>query len=350
MSRNTEASQLLRWRMSSHLLLEPSGAIGTTINQMLAVQSQDLAAGRYALAQRAGPNYSREDINSHFNNGVLVRAWTMRGTLHICAAEDFHWLMKATRDRTLAALATQRRNLGITNQDIELAERYIVEHLKLHASANRTELGRRLHEHGVNVDGQRAYHLLMAVVLNGLICLGPIPPASGITAQDFVLAENWIHHPRTVQYPIPELVLRYLLGHAPASARDASWYTGQTLTSIRRAIAELGDRLLVVARDERGEELFATTSQVEQWDAQEHHDVALPLRLLGPFDEYYLSYSDRSRVADDELRAQIGPGSNGMVKAFWLRAGRAENLWNANAAPTDSIGAALHQRYLSFRS
>ena len=73
-------------------------------------------------------------------------------------------------------------------------------------------------------------------------------------------------------------------------------------------------------------------------------------RLLGPFDEYYLSYADRSLVADERMRRQIAPGANGMFLPFWLRHGRAEAVWNAQAAPTDRIGAALHERYLAFRS
>lgn len=349
MSKN-EASRLLRWRMQSQLLWNPEGSISGAIHQMLAVQSQDLAAGRYAVAQRASEHVTRDDINDQFNAGILVRAWTMRGTLHICAAEDLHWLISATRDRTSAALATQRRKLELTTAEIARAETFIVEFLEQHGSAGRAELLAYLGGNGVNVDGQRGYHLLMAAVLNGLICLGPIPAGSGISAQDFVLAATWISQPRAISHPLQELVLRYLNGHAPATARDAAWYTGQTLTSIKAAVAELEGQLVPVAVNDRSEQLYATSSQVELWAGQVPSGKPASLRLLGPFDEYYLSYADRSLIADEALRAQIGPGSNGMVKAFWLREGRADSLWNANAAPTDRIGATLHQRYLRFRT
>lgn len=351
MTSRNEVSGLLQWRMRSQLLIEPAGTISAAVSRMLAVQSQDLAAGRYAVAQRASKQCTRAEVDAEFNAGAIVRAWTMRGTLHICAAEDFHWLIAVTRERTVAALASQRGKLGITATDSGRAEKIIGEHLQEHGCASRSELLRQLADHGVNVEAQRGYHLLMAAVLDGLMCLGPVPAASGLSAQNFVLADAWIKHPRTVAYPIQELVMRYLGGHAPASARDIAWYTGQTLTSIRQAIARLGDQLAAAAHNERGEELYAAASQMELWEAQKQHSLGqLPLRLLGPFDEYYLSYADRSPVADDAVRSQIGPGSNGMVKAFWLRQGRAAGPWNADAAPTDRLGAALHQRYLGFRT
>lgn len=132
----------------------------------------------------------------------------------------------------------------------------------------------------------------------------------------------------------------------PASG-DAAWYTGQTLTQLKAAAADLGPQLYGVGLDAREEELYLL-ADCPALDARLPN--RLPLRLLGHFDEYYLSYADRSLAADAPMQASIGPGKNGMVKPFWLRSGRADTLWNAETAPTDRIGAALHQRYLGFRT
>ncbi|MGO1229837.1 MULTISPECIES: hypothetical protein [Glutamicibacter] len=50
------------------------------------------------------------------------------------------------------------------------------------------------------------------------------------------------------------------------------------------------------------------------------------------------------------MTAQILPGKNGMFLPFWLQEGRAAKILDAETAPTDSIGAALHQRYLDFKT
>ncbi|HCJ55126.1 MAG TPA: hypothetical protein DHV61_11235 [Glutamicibacter sp.] len=53
---------------------------------------------------------------------------------------------------------------------------------------------------------------------------------------------------------------------------------------------------------------------------------------------------------DEQMTAQILPGKNGMFLPFWLQEGRAAKILDAETAPTDSIGAALHQRYLDFKT
>ena len=339
--------RILQLRMANQLLLEPAGSILAAAERMLALQSQDLAAGRYALAQRSGKGIGREHIDALFTSGELVRSWTMRGTLHICAAADVRWLVRATRQRTLKAMASRLRELQITAVDIDTAGTLIAAHLEEQGSASRASLFAVLNGHGIQTSAQRGVHLLMCLVMEGLLCLGPVPAGAGLAGQDFILLDGLAAADLQPAQPLQELLRRYLAGHGPASVRDAAWYTGQTLTQLKTAAADLGSELLCVGRDARGEELYllagcpALTADLPS---------RLPLRLLGHFDEYYLSYADRSLVADESLRAQIGPGSNGMVKPFWLRSGKAERPWNAETAPTDQLGAALHQRYLGFRA
>ena len=50
------------------------------------------------------------------------------------------------------------------------------------------------------------------------------------------------------------------------------------------------------------------------------------------FDEYYLSYADRSTVASPESMALIGPGKNGMVRASLIAGGHIVGAWTHSAA------------------
>lgn len=347
MTEHLPPRRILQLRMANQLLLEPAGSIPAAAERMLALQSQDLAAGRYALAQRSGKGIGRARIDALFASGELVRSWTMRGTLHICAAADVRWLVRATRQRTLKAMGSRLRELQITAAGIDAAGTLIAAHLEERGHASRAGLFDMLNERGIQTSAQRGVHLLMCLVMEGLLCLGPVPEGAGLAGQDFILLDRLAAPDLQPAQPLQELLRRYLAGHGPASIRDAAWYTGQTLTQLKTAAAELGSELLCVGRDTRGEELyllFACPALAADLPSR------LPLRLLGHFDEYYLSYADRSLVADERLRAQIGPGSNGMVKPFWLRSGKAERPWNAQTAPTDRLGAALHQRYLEFRA
>lgn len=346
-ARPMERRRILQLRMANQLLLEPAGSIPAAAERMLALQSQDLAAGRYALAQRSGRKTSRADVDALFTSGALVRSWTMRGTLHICAAGDVRWLVRAARRRTLAAMAPRLREVQIGAADIDAAGELVFGHLKEHGCASRATLFTLLNQHGIPTAAQRGVHLLMCLVMDGLLCLGPIPEGAGLAGQDFMLVDELAAADFEPAEPLQELLRRYLAAHGPASLRDAAWYTGQTLTQLKAAAADLGPQLYGVGLDAREEELYLL-ADCPALDAQLPN--RLPLRLLGHFDEYYLSYADRSLAADAPMQASIGPGKNGMVKPFWLRSGRADTLWNAEPAPTDRIGAALHQRYLGFRA
>lgn len=332
------------------MLLEPAESILSAAGHMLAIQSQDFTAACYALAQRAGAGVTRAQVDELFNSGKLVRSWTMRGTLHICLPQDLKWLMESTKERTLRAVAPRLRELQIDSNTIEQAGGVIANYLADRDQASRNALFAELNAHGISTSGQRGIHLLMALVQHGLICLGPIPPDAKLAAQDFVLLERWVTEHQKPENPLHELLLRYLGSHGPATLRDAAWYSGQTLTTMKRTASELGTNLVQAGADERGDDYWVVNGSHAEQRLEAPQLRGLPLRLLGGFDEYYLSYANRSPVADEVLRQQIAPGKNGMFLAFWLEHGRAKEVWNAKAAPTDPIGAALHQRYLEFRA
>lgn len=316
---------------------------------MLALQSQDFAAGRYALAQRSGANATRRQIDALFSQGHLVRSWTMRGTLHICLPEDVRWMVRATRERTLRSAAARLRELNIDNAVIDRTARIVAEHLREHGRSSRPAIFDMLNSRGIGTGKQRGIHLLMVLVQNGLICLGPIPEGAKLAAQDFVLVDDWVPPHREPADPLAELLRRYLESHGPATVRDAAWYAGQTLTSMRSAASRLGESLINVGDDERGDAYWVIAGSPAHQELDSPREAALPLRLLGPFDEYYLSYADRSLVADERMTQQILPGKNGMFLPFWLEHGKASKLWKAETAPTERIGAALHQRYMEFK-
>lgn len=345
-----ERERLLAARMRSQGLSEPAGGLLEVAGHMLAIQSQDFTAGRYALAQRASSFPTRAAVNDLFDQGQLVRSWTMRGTLHICLAQDAKWLVQTARERTLKTVAANLRALQIDATTIDQAAAVVSELLINQRRASRTQIFAELERHGITTAHQRGLHVLLVLVQDGLICLGPIPSNAKLIAQDYVLVEQWITRHHQPQAPLQELLLRYLESHGPATLRGAAWYTGQTLTAMRRTANEISNKLLVVGQDERGEDYHVVAGSGAHEQLEADKPVSLPKRLLGPFDEYCLSTADRQLIADPVMQRAILPSNNGMFNAFWIEQGRATEVWNANVAPTDSLGAALHQRYLDFKT
>jgi len=345
-----EPTRLLATRMVSQLLTRPASNTLLAAGHMLATQSQDFIAGRYALAQRVDPMPGKSQINQLFNDGQLVRSWTMRGTLHICLAKDAQWLVGAAKERTLRTVAGRLRELQIDGTTIESVAAIVHAYLDAHGAASRAELFEQLEMCGIGTRNQRGLHLLLVLVQQGMICLGPIPEHAKLIAQDYVLVDQWITNHHVPEHPLHELLTRYLESHAPATLRGAAWYAGKTLTTMRQAANELAEKLVAVGKDEKGEDYLVVAGSAAHQALESAATANLPKRLLGPFDEYYLSTADRHMIADVQMQQAITPGKNGMFNAFWIEQGRATELWNANVAPTDPLGAALHQRYIDFRT
>jgi len=82
------------------------------------------------------------------------------------------------------------------------------------------------------------------------------------------------------QYPTQELLVRHLTSHFPATFRDAPWYSGQTVTTIRHMAAGIGTALVSTGIDCRGEDLWVVAdSAVERQIAADERTV-LPQRLM----------------------------------------------------------------------
>lgn len=62
------------------------------VRRVLALQSQDVRAARLAIRAR-GDGLTRHDVDAACADGTLVRAWAMRGTLHVLAREDVPWVV-----------------------------------------------------------------------------------------------------------------------------------------------------------------------------------------------------------------------------------------------------------------
>jgi hypothetical protein len=314
-------------RLRAHRLAAPARSPLEAAAHMLAVQSQDFAGGRWALAVRSHGAPSLADLDAAFDRGDLVRAWTMRGTLHTVPARDLAWMLAVTGERQARSAAGVHRREGIDAAEMGRLERLTRDALRGGGRLTRIELAAVWEAGGVATGGQRGYHLLGALALRGVVCLGPIVPRPGaVTREQFiVLCEEWIPSSGAPADPRAELAVRYLDGHGPATARDLAWWTGLPLGEARAAVAAASDRVRVI--DDAAEPLLEVAAGPPRRSPRAEGVVALP-----PFDEYYLGYGDRLRVCTPDEAAAIGPGKNGMVRAVVADAGRVVGTWLPAAA------------------
>ena len=297
---------------------EPDAA--AAVRRLLAVQGQDYPGALTSVALRVDGG-SRAGVEAALDAGHVVRSWPMRGTLHLVPAEDLGWLLALCGPRVLAGAEKRRARLGLDLAAAERTREIATEALAGGRRMSRAQLLGTLADGGIDVSGQRGYHLLWYAAQTGTLCLGP---REG-TEQSFVLTEEWIRAPRRLEgeEALRELALRFFRGHGPATVADLARWAGLTLTAVRTGVALARDDLQPLdvdgvehLMDPRTAELLAT-----------HREQACSVLLLPGFDEFLLGYADRSCALDPEFADRIVPGGNGMFRATVVAGGRIVGTW-----------------------
>ncbi|QAY58869.1 winged helix DNA-binding domain-containing protein [Microbacterium protaetiae] len=310
-------------RLRSHRLDAPAATVQRAAGHMLAVQAQDFWGGRWALASRTRGEPRLSQVDAVFDDGSLVRSWTMRGTLHLIPAADLPWVLSVTGERQWRQAASLRRTLGLDDATVARAETLLRAGLRGGGRLTRTEALDMLTAGGIDPGAGRGLQLLFALSVRGVLVQGPVVTRTeGLTRDQYlVLAEEWVRDAATPADPVGEMFVRYIIGHGPASAGDFAWWAGLPLTAARAAAARAVERVREV---EDG--VFAAS-------APPRREPHVPtVRVLPSYEEYVIAYADRSVAADDAALAVVTTGGNGMVRPVILAEGEVAGIWNHSRA------------------
>ncbi len=287
------------------------------VERLICVQAQDLGAAKWVLGARV-PGSREATIDAAIEDRSLLRSWPMRGTLHFVAPSMLRPILRLTAARLMQRAAKTHRDEGIDGEMHAAARRIAVHELEGGGAATRDELQAAWAAAGIEIAGQRGYHLIWRLATEGLLCFGPIETRA---RQRFVLLDEWSpRRPGEPEDPDEILALLftgYARGHGPVSVRDFAWWAGLTLTQARTALAAAGEA--VMAYDD---ERFVAV------DAQPASPAVLERRLvLAAFDEFYLGYGDRSAACSPDDGMRIVPGKNGLFLPILVAGGEVLGTW-----------------------
>lgn len=297
-----------------------SGSVAGTVRWMTAMQAQDLQAAIWAVGARA-PGVGLSDVRSALDSGAVVRSWPMRGTLHLVAPEDLHWMLDLTAERLTKSIAARHRELGITWADIEKCRDIALERVAGGGAASRAELFQVFDAAGQPAQGQRGIHILGTLCRHGWLVQGPLAG----NQQLMVGFEDWIPESRILerQEAIAEFLLRYFRSHGPATIRDFAWWTQIPLTEVRAAFEDVKGQLVELEFEGTSYWLSPETASLLDSGVPGQRSVL----LLPGFDEFVLGYTDRSLVLAPEHANKIVPGGNGVFKKTLVAGGEVIGTW-----------------------
>ncbi|HYP16797.1 MAG TPA: winged helix DNA-binding domain-containing protein [Opitutus sp.] len=249
-----------------------------------AVQAQEYAMAKWALALRL-PNAPNDTvIEESFNSGAILRTHVLRPTWHFIAPADLRWMLQLSQPRILAQMAGRHRELEVDATLVRRARKVVIKALEGGSCLSRTELSDALRRARIVAEGERLAHLVMTFELEALICSGPrigkqftyaladerVPPAPPCPRDD----------------ALARLAQRYFASRGPATAHDFAWWSGLTVTDARRGIASLGSGF--------AQESIEGLTYVFPTDSASRPTRAPLTHFLMPdYDEYGIAYQDR---------------------------------------------------------
>src|SRR3954452_19370348 len=146
-------------RLSSLLLRAPARSVEEIVSWFGAMQQQDMNSVLWSLGARL-PGWTIDDVNAALEKREVLRTWPMRGTVHLVPAADAHWMLDLMGVRSLAGAAKRRETLGLEEKTTDRAVDLLGAALSGGKRLTRAECLATLTEGGIEVTGQRGYHLL----------------------------------------------------------------------------------------------------------------------------------------------------------------------------------------------
>lgn len=313
--RRTRAAGLLLDRAESRTPLEIA-------RHMLAVQAQNLRQARFAIRARS-KGLTVADVDRAFNEREIVITWLNRGTLHITPAEDYPWLLALTAVRQHTSSQTRLRQLGVSPRQEQKGIELMLKALAGNGPMTRPQIGELLAGRGIPTKANALTHIIFEAALHGKVVMGPMHGKRHAVA----LTADWLgKQPRVDRdTALAELARRYLRSRGPANATDLAYWAGINLGDARRGFGAI-ERELAAAGD----------GLAVLKDAQRRAPRAIPPRMLAGWDDWLLSWKDRSFVVRDHHVGDLIPGG-GLFHPALTVDGLVVGSWRAPAS-----GITLH--------
>jgi hypothetical protein len=316
---------LAHHRLHNQHLIEPTLQQPSDVVTWLgAVQAQDYAAAKWAVAQRMTTGITDASLDRAFAAGTLLRTHVLRPTWHFVTPADIRWMLALTAPRVNAANAYQYRNLALDDAVFKRSHAALTKALQGGGQLTRAQLGVVLQRAGIALDNLRLTHLMMRAELDRIICSG----ARQGKQFTYALLDERVP-PTTVlerDEALMELTRRYFTSHGPATAQDFVWWSGLTMADAQAGLVMIKSQLAHEVLDGKTY-WYAASMRAAQSSARTAH-------LLPNYDEYIVGYQDRSAAVDAGRTPQVDARGNVLFNHTIMLDGRVVGTWKRTLAKT----------------
>lgn len=306
-------------RLHNHHLTNPDfKSPEEAVKWLGAVQAQEYLGGLLSIGMRM-TKATESEVELSVNEGKIVRTWPMRGTIHFVPAEDLRWMVKHLAARIIKRNEYYHKQMGLDPKTLNKGQDLIVNALQGGKAVAREDLYELLESHGINCKKQRGLFILGHLAHNNIVCFGPKQGKK----TTFVLIDEWIPKSLdlTKDQALAKAALSYFRSHGPAQLIDFCWWSGLTQAEAKIGLAQI-------------------KSELEEWiiDGKTYYGPPInDFKLVSPknkiayllqaYDEYTVSYKDRSAIFNTKHATKVKNDVNffsilvinGEVLGFWKR-------------------------------
>jgi hypothetical protein len=278
-------------------------------------QAQDYTHAKWALGLRV-PGTTDADVEAVIDRAGIIRTHLLRPTWHFAAAEDLRWMLALSAPQIIKIMTPTDRLLGLDEAVFSRCNTLIAKALEGGRQLTREELMSELEKAGIAKNEFRANHIMMRAEQEGIVCNGT-RRGKQFT---YALLDERVPKGKTYDRPeaIVELARRYFSSHAPATLHDFQWWSGLKMGEARAGLEAIQPTLVQ-----------ETIGKQTYWLPNGFQELPLNspvLHLLPAFDEFLVSYKDRSASLDPSRKVQTITG-NGIFKPVVVHNAWVHGIW-----------------------
>jgi hypothetical protein len=302
--------------LRQHLLRRSALSPLEMVDHLVGLQAQDNLPPYLSLAARI-EGFDPRSLSTLVESRAVVRFLTMRGTVHVLTPSDALQLrswVQPTLDRLSRGNQMSRPAAHVPADELVAAASELLED----GPVPFAELGESLHDRFPDASAKALAH-----VARERVPMLQVPPrglwrrSGGVV---YALAAQWLGD-APAEPDLRDLVRRYLRAYGPATAADMTAWS--SVTRLGPVFASMADEL-----DRHTDELGKTLYDVPGAPIADE-DAEAPVRLLGKYDNVWLSHAGRDRVVSKEQR-RLWMGPNGGAGNALLVDGRMQGLWSVD--------------------
>ncbi len=260
------------------------------VSYMAAMQAQEYAMAKWAIALRLQNPTTDTIIEKAFNNGEILRTHILRPTWHFVSPIDIKWMLTISAPRVTQANAFMYRKYNTDAKFFAKCNSLIEKSLECNNYLTRDALRNILKQNSVDTgDSIKMSIIMMQAELEGLICSGP-REGNQFT---YALLDERTPQAKVLlrEEALAELCRRYFVSRGPATVKDFTAWSGLTVKEAKEGIAMINKERSHFTAD-GGEYYFKEIAGIPQ--------KGQATFLMPDYDEYGMGYKDRSVLQNPE--------------------------------------------------